>query len=184
MTPQQLATLKATINANPTWAALPLTGAASLVIRDGLNADFSPQFFVWRSSVPTEEIFNAITWASLTPADTPDATVTYTNRALACQAKQINLQIMLQGRATLDTGKSATRQGRTDALQNVPAGAGGALLDAGWLGAGKVKATITRTCSVFEKAFATGTGTAGTPGVLVLEGPVSADDVQAARELP
>ncbi|MBL8999290.1 MAG: class I SAM-dependent methyltransferase, partial [Gemmatimonadetes bacterium] len=43
-------------------------------------------------------VFDAITWANLTPVDVPDGSAAYTNRALLCQAKQINLQILLQGR--------------------------------------------------------------------------------------
>ena len=183
MTPQQLATLKAFILADPVMSVQPQGGAGSNVVRDLLNAAASPAYFVWRSSTPADDVSDAITWASLTPVDTADGTATFTNRALACQAKQINLQIMLQGRTSVPTGKSNFRAGLTDALLNVPAGAGGALLDAGWLGAGKVKAAITRQASVFEKIFATGTGSSGTPATLGVEGPVSGDDVQQAREL-
>lgn len=182
MTPQQLTTLKTAINANPTWAALPVNSASALIIRDGLNQPSTPAFYVWRSSTLGDDVSDAIVWGNLTPVDTPDGTATFTNRALACQAKQINLQIMLQGRSSIPSGKLNFRQGLQDALLNVPAGTGGALLDAGWAGAGKVKSTITRQASAFEVLYATGTGTTGVPGNLVLEGPVSADDVQSARE--
>jgi hypothetical protein len=82
-------------------------------------------------------------------------------------------------RAGFDLDDGATRavrvctelndKGRDDALfslLNVPSGVGGATQDAGWLGAGRVKATITRFATAAEKVFATGTGTTGTPGVL------------------
>lgn len=134
-------------------------------------------FVVWRTSADADSVADAIVWANLTPLDTPDSSAAFTNRALACQAKQINLQIMLQGRQTLPTGKPNFRQGLQDALLNVPAGANGALLDAGWIGASKVKASISRFATVAEKIFATGTGTAPTPGNLVFDGLVSINDI-------
>lgn len=145
-----------------------------------LNEIATPAFIVWRSSVPTSEIFAAITFSSMTPVDTPDSTATYTNRALMCQAKQINLQTMLIGRDTLPTNKATIRAALQDALTNVPAGAGGTTLDAGWLGAGKVRLTIQRTVTRAERIFATGTGSQATPGDLVFEGAVSSEDARLA----
>ena len=134
-------------------------------------------FVVWRSTTDADLIADAIVWANLTPADTADGTAVFTNRARVCQAKQINLQIMLQGRQLIPSGKLNFRQGLQDALLNVPAGVGGTLLDAGWLGNGKVKASISRFATVAEKIFATGTGTAPTPGNLVFDGLVSINDI-------
>lgn len=182
MTPAQLATLKAFILADPNMAAKPLTSAGALEIATLLNAAASPIYNVWRSVTPTSDILDSITWANLTPADTADGTATFTNRALVCQSKQMNLQIILQGRDSVTSGKLSVRGGLSDALQNVPAGAAGALVDAGWAGAGKVKATITRTASVIEKLFATGNGTTATPSSMSYEGPVTSEDVQQARE--
>jgi len=182
MTPGQLATLKAYILADPVMAAKPMTSGGSLEIASLLNTAASPAYNVWRSTTTASDILDAITWANLTPVDTPDGTATYTNRVLVCQAKQMNLQILLQGRESLATGRTSVRGGLSDALQNVPAGAAGALLDAGWAGGGKVKAAITRAASVVEKVFATGNGTSATPSLLGFEGPISTDDVQAARE--
>lgn len=182
MTPAQLATLKAAILADGTMSSKPMTSGGALEIAGILNAAASPVYNVWRSSTPASDILDAITWANLTPADTADGTATFTNRALVCQAKQMNIQVLLQGRDSLATGRASVRGGLSDALQNVPAGAGGALLDAGWAGANKVKAAITRQASVVEKLFATGSGTTATPSSMGYEGPVSSDDVQAARE--
>ena len=55
--------------------------------------------------------------------------------------------------------------------------AGGSAIDAGWLGAGKVKATISRIATVAELAFATGTGTVAQPGDLGWEGAVNIQDI-------
>lgn len=180
MTPQQLQTLKTAILAE--------TDAGFVAFRQANNeqgmADFynaASAFFVWRPITSASTILDAVTWASLTPSDTADGTATFTNRALVCQAKQLNLQILLQGRESLATGLTNVRQGLTDALLNVPAGSGGALLDAGWLGAGKVKAAISRLATRGERLFATGTGTAGTPGLIGgFEGNVSAQDISDA----
>lgn len=180
MTPSQLATLKALVAAEPTLAQAVLTGQDA-AIAAWLNEDASPSYFVWRSTTPASDVMDAITWANLTPADAADGTAAFTNRALACQAKQLNLQILLQGRESVATGKTSVRGGLSDALTNVPAGAGGTLMDAGWLGAGKVKAAITRLASRAEKALATGSGTSGTPSALTFEGQVSVNDAGLLR---
>jgi hypothetical protein len=179
MTPQQLATLKAYIDAQPEFAALTRNSDGAYAVAEAINQD-EAAYFVWRDITSASDILDAIVWANLTPADAPDGTATFTNRALACQAKQLNLQILLQGREQLSTGRTNVRGALSDALTNVPAGAGGALLDAGWLGAGKVKTAITRRATRFEKLYATGTGTTGTPAVLTVVGPVAYQTIEAA----
>lgn len=180
MTPEQLSTFKAAIEGetDPTFAALR-QAVNEQGMADWYNA--ASTFQVWKSSTDVASLFNAIVWKSLTPADSADGTALFTNRALVCQAKQINLQIILQGQTSIATGKVSLRQGLTDALLDVPAGAGGALLDAGWLGAGKVKATIQRACNRVERIWATGTGTSNTPGDLgEFDGSVTAQEVSDA----
>jgi hypothetical protein len=180
LTTQQQATLKAFVLADPVLSLKVHNSDGAWDIANAINLPDPGGFQVWRSSTNADDIMDAITWANLTPADAADGTATYTNRALACQAKQLNLQIMLQGRATLGTGKASIRTGLADALTNVPAGVAGAALDAGWLGAGKVKAAITRTATVLEKLFATGVGTAATPGAMAVESPISYPEVSTA----
>ena len=165
LTTSQIAALKAAIIADPNLA----TAYANKDVRaidTYLSGDST--FVVWKSTTPTAEIFDAITWANLTPNDSPDGTQVWANRNLQCQSKQLNLQIMLQGQSQLATGKANVRGGLSDALSNVPSGAGGALVNAGWLPG--VKTAIYRFASLYEKIFATGTGTSGTPGNLVVEG--------------
>lgn len=176
MTPAQYATFKAAILADPNITALVQQGATGQ-IASYYQAD--SVFWVWRSTTPTGEIVDAVTWANYTPADTPDSTTLFLNRAEMCALKRDNMRAMLSADRLL-TGKTATRSNLQDALQNVPAGSGGALLDAGWLGAGKVKATISRLANKMELVFATGTGTSSNPGNLVVEGVASNDDVVQA----
>lgn len=129
----------------------------------------STAYVVWRSSTPASEVFDAINWASLTPADAPDGTAAYTNRALACQGKQFNIQLLTMGREQIASNKINVRNGIKDALQSVPAGAGGALLDAGWVA---VKTAMTRIATRAEQLWATGTGTSASPGALTFEGAI------------
>jgi hypothetical protein len=136
-------------------------------------------FWVWRPSTPSASIMEVITWASFTPLDAADGTAIYTNRALVCALKRDNLWAMLT-QSGLNTAQLGVRNNLSDALQNVPAGAAGALLDAGWLGAGKVKAAISRLATKGENLFTTGTGTANTPGLLGVEGDVTNENVYTA----
>jgi hypothetical protein len=178
LTPEQNALLKAAIEADQMLNALPNNTDSAFEIAAQFNAEASPAFYVWKSNANIDEIYDAITWASLTPADAPDATVEYTNRALSCQARQINLQIMLQGKQTLNATKLKIRQGLTDALQGVPSGAGGATLDAGWP---PVKQALYRKATRVEALLATGTGTTGVPALMSFEGNLSYQDAYQAR---
>jgi hypothetical protein len=175
LTTAQLSTLKAAILAetDPTFDALRATGQTGAMAA-WYNEDSA--FVVWRNSTKAVDILAAVTWANFTPADAADATALYTNRALLCQLKRDNLWCML-ARDSLPTSSASTRTNLSDALQNVPAGVGGALLDGGWLGTGKVKAAISRFATKAEALFTTGTGTSNTPGALVWEGIVSNQNV-------
>ena len=181
MTPAQLATLKAHIAANqdPAVISAATTGNDTELAR---LYNLPSTFYVWRSTTPADEIADAILWDRLTPVDTPDGSAIQTNRLLLCQAKQMNLQVLLQGRDTIGTGRPNLRNGLSDALLNVPSGVDGATQDAGWIGAGRVKATITRFATIAERAFATGTGTAGSPGNLgSFEGSLTIQDIGDIR---
>lgn len=177
LTAEQRATVKAYILATPDLASKTSgPGTDYGYISDALSSTANPAWYVWKTSAAADDIYDAITWANLTPADAPDGTALYTNRALLCQAKQINLQILLQGKQTLLTSKLKIRQALTDALQNIPAGAGGALLDAGWT---PVKQALYRGATTVEKLLSNGTGTTGVPANLDYEGGVGIEEVAA-----
>lgn len=178
MTPAQNAIIKAYIQSVPELNNAPTDGDGLGLIRDALNAQASPAFYVWRSSTPAADIGNAVVWSALTPLDSPDATVIYTNRALLCQAKQINIQTLIQGRDSVASNKPSIRSGLQDALTNIPSGASGASLGGGW---NAVKTAMTRTTSVLEHLLATGTGTAATPADLGFEGNIDNNGVDTAR---
>lgn len=163
-------------------SALPNTADANEEIARWYNLTASPAWVVWRD-LPMEVVLDTIAFASMTPADavptTPALTVdVYRARSLACQGKQFNLQNLTLGRTTAPMKRATYRAGLQDCLTNIPAGAGGSLISANWVGvrdAAKFNATNA------EKLFSTGTGTTAAPADLGREGPISKDDVEAAR---
>lgn len=175
MTPAQYTTLKSLADADQTASALIAQGN-DIGLADWMNAPTSQ--YIWRQYTPADDVFDAIVWANLTPIDAPDGTALWTNRALLCQAKQINLQIMLQGKERIATAKATTRAGLSDALLNVPSGASGATQSAGWA---TVKSVISRIGTRAEMALATGAGTQGIPSVPSFDGTISAYDAQMIR---
>ena len=178
LTPSQLPVLKAAINAVPAWAALVNNEDTADFISSELDKAASPAFYVWKSSVPTGELFDAIVWANLTPSPVPDGTAAWTNRSLACQGKQFNLQTILTGRESINPSKSRIRNGLQDALTDVPSGNNGNARQAGWT---EVLALLYRPATAGEKIFATGAGTDVSPALLVVEGKIGRQDIVEAR---
>lgn len=163
LTPSQLATLKAAIIADANLAALRAAHDTQ-GITDYLNADGA--LAVWRTAVPTKVLFDQIVWANLTPSDAPDGSQTWQCRSLACQGKQFNLQLIFASRETIDPSKVNVRAGLQDALTNVPSGAGGATVSAGWV---NVRTAMQRVATNCEAIFA---NTGASPASLVVEGEI------------
>ena len=165
MTPAQQATLKADIIAK-SQSGQPLE--AMVAINDWqnvaayYNTENSPTN-VWRPDAPKSKVFGAIVWKNLTQVDTPDATAIYTNRVLASQSRQMNLDILLPPTAeTLPGDEVGFRQGLQDALTDIPAGVGGALLAGGWRA---VQNVLRRPGTPFEVMFSTVDGNANKSAV-------------------
>lgn len=177
ITAPQIATLRTLVQAEPSLAQAIATGD-DYAIAAWLNAAAAPDFIVWRTTTPIADVENAIAWANFTPIDAPDGTQTWANRALACQGKQFNLQIIIQGKTHIASGKANIRAGLQDALTNVPSGAAGALQSGGW---GILKPLLTRLATRAEKALASGAGNAATPAVLGFEGNVTAEEASLLR---
>lgn len=178
MTPAQNAAIKADIQANNDLNAFPNTSDGNDAIASLYNAPAVPDFFVWRTNVPTAEVFDQIQWAKLTPTDAPDTTQAWMNRSLACQGKQFNLQTILTGREFINAAKPNIRSGFQDALTNVPSGAGGATLAAGWAA---LQSTLSRKATRLEKLLATGSGTQAVPATMGFEGSINYSDIGTAR---
>jgi hypothetical protein len=191
LSPAQLATLKAAILADPVLNAQPNTGDGAIAIAASLNAEAGPNFWVWDTTADTGLIFDAITFANFVPNDTPDNTVTFQNRCMVIQTKQIALQLILQGRDTLNATRPKVRDGLSDATSNLPSGNNGALRTGGWAA---VSTVLRRKATAAEKIFAVSTTGAGNDGAQplgstanpanpVFEGPVTYVEVYNARNL-
>lgn len=191
LTTAQLAILKADILASADMNTQPVSSAGALAIATLYNVASTTD--VWRTDAPVSGITDAINWASFTPADAMPAADAasgnasihqYNGRLLAIQTKQINLQSMTQGRTTVDASKANLRAGLRDAVTGLPAGASGVAISAGGSGGATVLNALTRKATRYEKLFSTGPIATGSvsANLLVLEGSVSSDDIQAARE--
>lgn len=189
LTAAQLQTLKTAIAADATLNAYPNTPDGAFAIKDILNQVASPDYWVWNTAVAVDDIFDAVTWANYTPADAADGTVQWSNRSLACQGKQFNLQIILQNRTTFNAAKPALRGGLNDATTQLPSGVSGASRSGGWAA---ILPILRRKAKRIEKIFAvssTGVGNNGAdargattnPDVMTFEGEITYQDVDDAR---
>lgn len=160
LTPAQLATLKASILADPVLAALPNTPDDNWRIADAYNAAASPGFTVWKSLVPIGEVgkkFNGAELAGLTSGN---------------QSRLQTLAVYF---------KDGVNPSLTDTrafFDDVFSGSGGATTRANLLALWKRLATRV------EKLFATGAGSDASPATMGFEGRIYYTDVEAARALP
>ncbi len=193
LTPAQSATLKAAIDANPTWAAFPLDGDGPFDLAALLNAPASPPFPVWRTDAPVNSIIDAINWSAYTPADaiasSDPALTQQAARLLTIQTKQMNLQLMLQGRESINCSRPNVRAGLRDAVIQIPSGANGANTSPGGASGATVLGVCTRNATEAEKILAAASQASDTTGgvtarVMGWEGQLSASDVLVARNLP
>ncbi len=191
LTTVQIAALKADILANPDLNSQPVTNLGAIEIARLYNLESTQP--VWRTEAPVNAINDAIDWSKFTPVDSvPAANAVsgnaeihqFNGRLLMIQTKQMNLQSMLQGRTIVDASKANIRAGLRDAVIALPAGASGANVVAGGSGGVTVLNAMTRMATRFEKLFAGADATTGavTAKLLVIEGAVSGEEIQTARE--
>jgi len=182
LTTAQLTTLKAAIDANPTWAAYPMSGDGHFDLAKALDAQANPAFWVWSTNVDIQAIKDAVVWANLTPADVPDGTQAWANRSLHCQGKQFNLQLIIPTTGTYNAANVNTRAGLQDALTAVRSGAAGASQSAGWAA---VQAVLARRATFAEQILANVAAGNGSSrqlsATMTQEGALQPDDVRLAR---
>ena len=183
LTPAQQATLKAAIIADGALNAQPNTADGAFAIADALNLLASPTVTVWRTNAPVQDIFDAIDWTKYTPTDAPDNTATFTNRALAIQTKQMNLQNMLVGRDSVNANKLNVRAGLRDAVIQLPSGVAGAFVTSGGASGVTVLTACTRPALRIEAILSGVSATTGTVTAFLIgyEGTINYQDVYAAR---
>jgi hypothetical protein len=184
LTNAQLTTLKAYIDGVPSLAGYPLTEDGYYDLAVAMRGIPTPKFWVWSTNVDVQDIRDAVVWANLTPTDAPDGTQAWANRALQCQGKQFELQLIIPMNGTLNAAKTNVRSGIQDALQGVRSGPGGVAQDAGWAA---VRNVLAREANHVEKALADTTvgngSTRALAATMVIEGSLSAADIAAARNL-
>lgn len=192
LTNAQALLIKAEIQADGTLNSQPNNGVGDAFIAEALNLLASPNFPVWRTDVPVQDVFNAIDWAVYTPTDpVTDAQLANalaaeraTTRLMVIQTKQMNLQNMLMGRITIDASKANIRAGLRDAVIQVPAGAAGANVNPGGTSGNNVLNACVRPATRAEKVLVaqTNISTGGvTANILGFEGEITVQDVNQAR---
>lgn len=183
LAPAQLATLKADILADGVLNQITRNADGFAQIAAAYNAVAAGPFQVFRTNVPVQDIYDQISWAKLTPTDVPDGTQAWANRSLACQGKQFNTQIILQGQTVINAAKANVRAGLQDALTNVPSGVAGAAVSAGW---NQIRDNaLARSATRLEKLFANTAGgqngtTAALAATMAVEGSVSPANIEQA----
>lgn len=159
LTTTQLQTLKAAIDATPEWAAQPNTNVGNSIIAGALNAIASPDFIVWRSSVPIDEIMrNGMDWARVDNLSVGKA------RIWDWMAR---LGTINPSRPNIRAGIDATWVGTAADLA--------------------VRAVVYTHCkrpaTVLEKILASGTGSDASPATMGYEGTITPDEIEQARAL-
>lgn len=193
----QLSTLKTAIAGNATWAAYPLNDDGYADLATALNQIANPTFTVWKTNVKVSDILDSIDWTRYTPNGAlTDAALTLDfeaqkriARSNDVQIKQMNLQLMVQGRDTLDASKPNIRAGLRDAVTGVPTGSAGAGQNPGGVNAGTTLAVCLRSATYGEQILATASQASDTTGattarVMGFEGNLTAFDIATARNLP
>lgn len=182
LTSAQLAAVKADILASGDLNANPNNADGNFAIAALYNQLASPDYFVWQTSVPVDAIADAIVFANMTPAQAPDGTQAWANRALQCQGKQFNLQNLLLGKSSINAAKANIRAAFQDCLTQLPSKSDGTNQAAGWV---QVQLAMSRKATRVEKllvnAGAGGNGTQATPSTMGYEGAISYTDVEQAR---
>lgn len=162
MTPAQLATLKAFIEADNALNSQPMSNAGAAVIADVMNAPADPAYIVWRTKVTKDEIMlNGFDWTRLDN--------------LSVGKYRVWAEMFDNAGKAINPAKANVRAG----------------IEAVWVGTAPdlaVRAAVyvhcKRSATVAEKLFATGSGTTNDPSLMAVEGALSVDDIVQARELP
>jgi len=158
LTTQQKATLKAFIEADPVMSAQLPGSSGSYPIAALLNAEASPSFVVWKTSVSIDEIMrNGMDWA----------------RVDNLSVGKARIWDWLGRLGTINASKTNVRAGIDAAWVGTAADVA-------------VRAAIyvhcKRPATVIEKLFAVGTGSDATPATMVFEGSITPEEVQEVRE--
>lgn len=167
LTPAQLATLKAAILADPVLNSQPMNSDGAFFIAGEMNKDAVPSFFVWNTLVTWEQVMqNGFDWVQVDNLTDPKARTWE--------------WLFKNDTASINPSYTGVRAGIAEVWK-------------GTAGKNAVRAYVFGKCqriaTRFEKLFATGLGVTtdadgNGPATMSVIGPLSYQDVEAARNLP
>ncbi len=166
LTPAQKAAIKADIIADATLNAFPNNSDGAFAIAAIYNIAASPDFWVWRTAVTKSELVNSVG---------PDATTfNWTGNGFITRSvgEQTAWQELFNGVQSVNPSLANVRQ----AFSDIFSGTGNAASNRTHL-----LAVARRRASRIEKLLATGTGSTASPAVMGSEGPITHQDIDAAR---
>jgi hypothetical protein len=157
LTPAQLVTLKAAIDADQVLSAFPNNPDGAYEIAAAMDLPASPAFIVWKSSVNPDEIMrNGMDWTRVDNLTVGKARIwDWLTRLGAFNPSRANIRAGIDATWTGTAGDLAVRV--------------------------TVYTHCKRSATVAEKLFATGTGSDASPATMAIEGRLSYQDVYAAR---
>jgi hypothetical protein len=167
LTPAQLTTLRNDIVASSDLNALPNTPDGNFEIARLYNLNPAVDFWVWRTKVSKDELVGS------TSVDGTTFSWTGTGYITRAQGERDAFNAIFDGNGFVNPSLASVRQAFADIFSGntAPAPANRTHLNT----------VARRKATRFEKVFATGTGSTASPGLLVIEGRVSADVVSQAR---
>jgi len=169
LSPEQLATLKAAIVADPTLNSQPANSDGSFAIADALDVAASPDYWVWRTSVTKKEVVENASQDATTFTWAGNGFITRSVGELECWNQLFNSVL------ACNPSLPNVRQ----AFSDIFSGAGNAALNRTHL-----LIVARRKATRAEKLFATGTGSTASPATMTFEGKLTYQAVDAARALP
>jgi hypothetical protein len=134
------------------------------------NLAASPDFWVWRTSVTKDELVGSVS------VDGTTFSWTGTGYITRSQGERDAFNTMFSSAGIVNPSLSNVRQAWTDIFSGAtaPAPANRTHLS-----------TVSRRKAIrFERLYATGTGSTASPGTMVIEGQVSGQTIETARNLP
>jgi hypothetical protein len=165
LTSAQKLVIRNAIAADPVLAALPNNSDGSVEIAAALNLDASPDFWVYKTRLAREDVVGGtsgdgttFTWAGagyITRAQGERDAFSEIFALGSCNPSMPNVRAAFTDIFS-GTGNAAANRTHIANVQR-------------------------RKASRFEKLFATGTGSTASPATLVLEGPISYQEIDEAR---
>jgi len=157
LTSEQLTTLAADILADPVLNAFPQTPDGADAIAKLYNLNATPDFYVWKTSVSTDEVRKSIVWLEY----------------LASSVSEKSAFELMLSNGVIDPSDVNVRDG----IEKIFGNQNQQTTRDNLISLSKRLATRV------EKLFAVGTGTVPTPATMGFEGKLTYQDVDSARSL-